>query len=166
MPLSARPSPYPSSVAVGSDHRGYALKRSLLAHLRRDCRGSLLELGARNSHPIDYPDLAKEVHAAFQSGLASRAILICGSGVGMTIAANKLPGLRACVCHDPYSAHQGVEHDDMNVLVLGADVISDKLARELVSVFLPAQFDRLPRHLRRLRKIEKLEKRILSNSER
>jgi RpiB/LacA/LacB family sugar-phosphate isomerase len=117
----------------------------------------VLDLGTHNLRPVDYPDYAEAIGAALLEDRADRGILICGSGVGASIAANKIPGIRACLCHDTYSAHQGVEHDLMNVLVLGALVVSRKLAEELIRAFLKARFDEEPRHARRVGKIDSLE---------
>jgi len=118
-----------------------------------------VDLGTNSTAPADYPDFAEAVGKAVLEGRAERAVLICGSGVGASVAANKLPGIRAAVCHDTYSARQGVEHDDMNVLVLGARIIGVELARELVRHFLSASFTHEERHVRRLGKINALEKR-------
>lgn len=145
-------------IAIGSDHAGFALKEELLNDLRR--RGhEVIDLGTHNTDPVDYPDFAEAVGRAIQKGEAERGILICGSGVGASVAANKLTGIRAGLCHDIYSAHQGVEHDDMNVLVLGARVIGPALASELVHAFLNAAFSGEARHRRRLEKVKALESR-------
>ena len=145
-------------VAIGADHAVYPLKQELTTHL-----GALghqtLDLGTHNQDPVDYPDFAEAVALAILTEQADRGVLICGSGVGASVAANKLPGIRAGLCHDMYSAHQGVEHDDMNVLVLGARVIGPALARELVRAFLEARFTGEARHLRRLVKVQALEAR-------
>jgi len=146
-------------IAVAADHAGYELKETL----RRDLQGAgheILDLGTRcPDQPDDYPDFAAALGQAIQTGQAARGVLICGSGVGASVAANKLPGVRAGLCHDTYSAHQGVEHDDMNVLVLGARVIGPALAWELVSAFLQATYTGEERHARRLAKIRALEER-------
>ena len=117
----------------------------------------VLDIGAFNENPSDYPDFAEAVGRAVLDGRAERGVLICGSGVGASVAANKLMGIRAAVCHDSYSAHQGVEHDDMNVLVLGSRIIGVKLAEDLVKAFLAAKFSNEDRHVRRLNKIRALE---------
>jgi ribose 5-phosphate isomerase B len=118
-----------------------------------------VDLGTDAPEPrIDYPDKAREVGAAIQRGQAERAILVCGSGVGASVAACKLDGIRAAICHDVYSAHQGVEHDDMNVLCLGSEVVGAELAADLVRAFLEARFDGGERYVRRLEKIEQLER--------
>jgi RpiB/LacA/LacB family sugar-phosphate isomerase len=143
-------------VAIAADHAGYALKQELIPSTRT--LGHRVEdLGTHSQSPVDYPDLAREVARSVLSGAAERGVLICGSGVGASVAANKLSGIRAGLCHDTYSARQGVEHDDMNVLVLGARVIGIELARELVHAFLEARFSQEERHRRRLAKINALE---------
>jgi ribose 5-phosphate isomerase B len=144
-------------VAVAFDHRGTKLRERLLADL--DALGhEIIDLGEDAPEPpVDYPDKAREVGEAIQAGDAERGILVCGSGVGASIAATKLVGIRAAVCHDTYSAHQGVEHDDMNVLCLGAEIVGAELAGELVRAFLAARFDGGERFQRRLDKIEALE---------
>jgi ribose 5-phosphate isomerase B len=143
-------------VAVGADHAGYALKQELIPSLRA-LGHEVTDLGTGNTAPVDYPDIAESVGRAVLGGEVERGVLICGSGVGASVAANKLHGVRAGLCHDSYSAHQGVEHDDMNVLVLGARVIGVELARELARVFLEARFNHEERHERRLGKIRTLE---------
>jgi len=143
-------------IAIGSDHRGFGLKRILRRYLESR-KVQVLDVGTHSRRPVDYPDVASKLAQAIIDGRAHRGILICGSGVGVTIAANRLPGIRACLCTDVFSAHQGVEHDDMNVLVLGAWVTCEKLAEELVNAFIHARFDRAPRHVRRLKKLKELE---------
>ena len=147
-------------VAVGSDHAGFQLKR-LLAQWVKEGGHEVLDLGTHDETPCDYPDSAEAVALALKDGKADRGILSCGSGVGASIAANKVPGIRAAVCHDTYSAHQGVEHDDMNVLVMGGRIIGVELAREITAAFLGARFSGEPRHSRRLEKVKALEKRFL-----
>lgn len=144
-------------VAVAADHAGFPLKASLVKLLAQEGH-EVIDLGAFNTERSDYPDFARAVGEAIQRGLAERGVLICGSGVGVCIAANKMRGIRACVCHDTYSAHQGVEHDDMNVIVLGARVIGDELAAEVVRAFLGARFAGIERYVARLRKIEQMER--------
>src|SRR5262249_42470970 len=117
----------------------------------------VLDLGTDSTQPVDYPDFAEAVGLAVRDGKAERGILVCGSGVGASVAANKIPGIRAGLCHDHYSAHQGVEHDDMNVLVLGGRIIGEALAVELVGAFLDAQFSGEDRHQRRLEKVKAIE---------
>ncbi len=150
-------------IATGSDHAGFPLKEEVNVFLRR-LRQQVLDVGTHDTEPVDYPDYAEAVALAVQKGRADRGIIICGSGVGASVAANKIPGIRAGLCHDTYSAHQGVEHDDMNVLVMGARVIGPELARELIRAFLRARFTGLERHRRRLKKIRALEKRYAKKS--
>ncbi|MCC6390762.1 MAG: ribose 5-phosphate isomerase B [Bryobacterales bacterium] len=145
-------------VALAADHAGFALKETLREVLSGEGY-AVLDLGAHNDLPSDYPDFAEQVGRAVLEGRADRGLLLCGSGVGASVAANKLRGIRAGLCHDTYSAHQGVEHDDMNVLVLGARVIGPELARELVRAFLNARFDGVERHAARVRKVALLEER-------
>jgi ribose 5-phosphate isomerase B len=145
-------------IAIGSDHAGFGLKEFLAAYLR-ELRYQVLDVGTYSTEPVDYPDFAEAVGKALQERLADRGVLICGSGVGASVAANKLPGIRAGLCHDTYSAHQGVEHDDMNILVMGARVIGFELARELTRAFLEAKFTGEERHRRRLEKLHVLEAR-------
>ncbi len=143
-------------VAIAADHGGYSLKSPLIAVLK-EAGHEPIDLGAYNAERSDYPDFARAVGEALQQGLADRGIVICGSGVGACIAANKMRGIRAAICHDTYSAHQGVEHDDMNVLVLGARVIGAELAAEIVRAFLGARFSQGERYVARLKKVELLE---------
>jgi RpiB/LacA/LacB family sugar-phosphate isomerase len=145
-------------VAIAADHAGFLLKQELAPWLRSSGH-EVTDLGTNSTEPVDYPDYADAIAQAVLEGRAARGVLICGSGVGASVAANKVPGIRAGLCHDTYSAHQGVEHDDMNVLVLGARVIGVELARELVRAFLGAVFSREPRHVRRLGKIRAIEER-------
>ena len=145
-------------VAIGADHAGFALKQKLGDYLH-ELGHAVIDLGTMNQDPVDYPDYAEAVGKAVLQGQADRGVLICGSGVGASVAANKLPGIRAAVCHDTYSARQGVEHDDMNILVFGARIIAEELARELVRAFLAARFTAEERHVRRVGKIKALEKR-------
>lgn len=144
-------------VVVGSDHAGFELKKVLSDHLQHN--GHLvLDVGTYNTDPVDYPDYAEAVAQSVLRGEAERGILICGSGVGAAVAANKVPGIRAGLCHDAYSAHQGVEHDDTNVLVLGSRVIGTELAKDISLIFLNARFTAEERHQRRLKKVLDLEK--------
>lgn len=147
-------------VAVGADHAGFALKQ-LLAERIRGMGHEVLDLGTDSSQAADYPDFAEAVGLALVEGRADRGVLVCGSGVGASVAANKIRGIRAAVCHDTYSARQGVEHDDMNVLVVGSRVVGPALAEELVRAFLGAAFSRAERHVRRLEKVRGLEERGL-----
>jgi RpiB/LacA/LacB family sugar-phosphate isomerase len=143
------------TVVIGSDHAGFPLKEAIKAFLKADYR--IIDVGTDSEVSVDYPDFAEKVGDAILLGRAPRGILICGSGVGASVAANKLKGIRAGLCHDCYSAHQGVEHDEMNVLVLGARVIGTALAHDLVMAFLGAKFTREKRHMRRLAKVAALE---------
>jgi ribose 5-phosphate isomerase B len=143
-------------LVIGADHAGFGLKAAM-GDLMRSMGHEVLDVGAFNENPSDYPDFAEAVGRAVLDGKAERGLLICGSGVGACVAANKLPGIRAGLCHDTYSAHQGVEHDNSNVLVLGARVIGIKLAEDLVRAFLNANFTKEERHVRRLNKVKALE---------
>jgi len=149
-------------VVLGSDHAGFEMKQHLVELVKR-LGHEVLDVGTHGPEPVDYPDFALAVAEAIRRGQADRGVLLCGSGVGASVALNKVPGLRGAVCHDTYSAHQGVEHDDMNVLVLGARIIGPMLADELVNAFLPARFTGEPRHLRRLDKVRAIEQRFLVN---
>jgi ribose 5-phosphate isomerase B len=144
-------------IAVAGDHAGFALKNLIVAQLKAEGHETI-DLGAYNEERSDYPDFAKLVGEAIQQGKVERGIVICGSGVGACVAANKMHGIRACVCHDTYSAHQGVEHDDMNVLVLGGRIIGVEVAYELVRAFLAAKFNQGERYIARLKKVEAMEK--------
>ena len=145
-------------MAVGFDHRGVHLRETVLQALV-DEGVDVVDLGVdTDARRVDYPDVARDVGMAIRSGQAERGILVCGSGVGASIAASKIPGIRAAICHDPYSAAQGVEHDDMNVLCLGSEVIGPSLAAELVRRFLGAEFIGEGRYVERLVKVEELEK--------
>jgi RpiB/LacA/LacB family sugar-phosphate isomerase len=143
-------------LVIGSDHAGFALKVAM-GDLLRSLGHEVLDVGACNENPSDYPDFAEAVGRAVLDGKAERGVLLCGSGVGASVAANKVMGIRAGMCHDTYSAHQGVEHDNINVLVLGSRVVGVKLAEDLVKAFLGAKFTQEERHVRRLGKIKALE---------
>ena len=145
-------------IAIASDHAGFELKQRVKS-LLLDLKHKVLDLGTRNTKPVDYPDFAEAVGLAVRDGKAERGILVCGSGVGASVAANKIPGVRAGLCHDHYSAHQGVEHDDMNVLVMGGRVIGESVALELVRAFLASQYTGEARHQRRLEKVKAIERR-------
>lgn len=145
-------------IAIGSDHAGFELKKMLIDRLRQ-LGHEFIDVGTDSASPVDYPDYAEAVSLSVLQGGSERGILICGSGVGASVAANKLPGVRAGLCHDCYSAHQGVEHDDLNVLVLGSRVIGPELAQDLCITFLNARFTNEERHRRRLEKIHALEQR-------
>lgn len=145
-------------IVVGADHAGFELKQILAEYLRQ--RGhEVIDKGTDSDDPVDYPDFAEAVSGVLLAGQADRGVLVCGSGVGASVSANKIPGIRAGLCHDTYSARQGVEHDDMNILVLAARVIGVELARELVDNFLAAKFNGEERHRRRVEKIKALEQR-------
>jgi ribose 5-phosphate isomerase B len=145
-------------IAVAFDHRGVKLRERILEEVQR-LGHEPVDLGTDKSEPqIDYPDKAREVGEAIRGGAAERGILVCGSGVGAAIAACKLPGVRAAICHDTYSARQGVQHDDMNVLCIGSGIVGGDLAAELIAAFLGAEFDGGERYRRRLEKIEAMER--------
>ena len=146
-------------LALSADHAGYHLKQELAAKLTQQGH-EILDLGTQSLAPVDYPDSAEAVARSLRDGQAERGIIVCGSGAGVSIAASKFPGIRAAVCHDTYTAHQAVEHDDMNVLCLGARVVGPSLALELVTAFLAARFSGEDRHLRRLHKIADIEGRF------
>jgi len=143
-------------IALAADHAGFTLKEKMAAYLA-DKGFETMDLGTYDQEPADYPDSARAMGEVIQEGKAERGILICGSGVGACVAANKMSGIRAGLCHDTYSARQGVEHDNINVLCLGARVIGEELAKELVSTFLSARFTGEERHARRLAKIKAME---------
>src|SRR5436309_1068875 len=148
-------------VSLGSDHAGFELKQVLCRHLEQNGH-QVFDLGTNSTQPVDYPDYAEAVGRSVAEGQSERGILICGSGVGASVAANKIPGIRAGLCHDCYSAHQGVQHDNMNVLVLGSRVIGIELARDLVQQFLDANFSEEERHVRRLQKVNGIERKFMS----
>ena len=144
-------------IAVGADHNGYALKKTI-AGLLRSLGHDVVDVGAHEMDPSDdYPDFAGALARTVASGEAERGVMVCGSGVGASVAANKVRGVRAAVCHDTYSAHQGVEHDDMNVLCLGARIVGEEVAREAVQAFVSATFSGEERHRRRLEKVLAIE---------
>ena len=146
-------------IALSADHAGYVLKQELAAKLAQQGH-DVLDLGTHSTAPVDYPDSAEAVALALHEGQAERGIIVCGSGAGVSIAASKFPGIRGAVCHDTYTAHQAVEHDDMNVLCLGARVIGGALALEIAEAFLGARFSGEERHQRRLDKINAIERRF------
>lgn len=151
-------------IVIGSDHAGFELKNEVAKHVA-SLGHEVLDVGAFNAEPSDYPDFAELVGEALHAGKAERGILICGSGVGVCVAANKMPGIRAGMCHDTYSAHQGVEHDDMNVLVLGARIIGFALAFELVDAYLKARFQLdQERFVRRFNKVKAIEARFMKDA--
>src|SRR6185503_984846 len=147
-------------IALAADHAGYLLKNELKSKLAEQGY-EVTDLGTNSAASTDYPDSAEAVATAILAGQAERGIIVCGSGAGVSIAANKFPGIRAAVCHDTYTAHQAVEHDDMNVLCIGARVIGAALARELVERFLSAAFSGEERHRRRLNKVLAIESRFV-----
>lgn len=150
-------------IAIGSDHAGFELKEEVRRYVA-DLGHEVLDVGAFNTEPSDYPDFAEYVGRALHAKNAERGILICGSGVGVSVAANKMPGIRAAMCHDTYSAHQGVEHDNMNVLVLGARIVGYALAFDLVASFLNAHFQsNEARFVRRLNKVNAIEAHFMTN---
>jgi ribose 5-phosphate isomerase B len=146
-------------LALGADHAGYALKQELAAKLAQQGH-TVLDLGTHSTAPCDYPDAAEAVATALNDQQADRGIIVCGSGAGVSIAASKFPGIRAAVCHDTYTAHQAVEHDDMNVLCIGARVVGGSLALEVVEAFTRAAFSGAERHRRRLDKVFAIERRF------
>src|SRR6476619_2754461 len=143
-------------VAVGCDHAGFPLKAGVVAQLTQ-AGHAVEDLGTDSTDPVDYPDFARAVASAVVSGRCDRGIVVCGSGVGASVAATKIPGVRAALCHDTFSARQGVEDDDLNVLCLGASVIGPSLAAEVMRAFLAARFSNLERHVRRLNKVKQIE---------
>src|ERR1700751_1294635 len=143
-------------LVIGSDHAGFELKNAM-GDVLRGLGHTVLDVGAFNTNPSDYPAFAEAVGRAVLDGRSERGVLICGSGVGASVAANKLIGIRAGMCHDTYSAHQGVEHDNINILVLGSRVVGEKLAEDLVKAFLGAKFTHEERHVRRLGKVKAIE---------
>ncbi len=144
-------------IVVGADHRGYELKDEIAAALKQ-AGHETLDVGTHSADSVDYPDYARAIGGVLTDGLAERGVLVCGSGVGASIAANKIRGVRAALCHDTYSARQGVQHDDMNVLCLGARVIDSELALELVRAFLDARLSGEERYRRRLEKVAEMER--------
>lgn len=150
-------------IAIGADHAGWPLKKELAAHLKAGGH-DVLDLGTSSADPVDYPDYAAAVAEALRAGKAERGLVVCGSGAGACVAANKVPGIRASLCHDTYTAHQAVEHDDVNVLCLGARVIGGELAREIVDAWVAARFSGEERHRRRLDKVQALERKYARGS--
>jgi ribose 5-phosphate isomerase B len=150
-------------VVLGSDHAGFEMKQNLISHVQA-LGHEVIDVGTSSTSSVDYPDYAEAVGMAVVNKQADRGIMICGSGVGAVVAINKIPGVRASVCHDCYSAHQGVEHDDMNVLVLGSRVIAFELAHDLVWLYLNAQYTNEERHARRMGKLKALESKFLKTT--
>jgi len=148
------------TIAIGADHGGFRLKKEIIEFLKT-LGYEVNDLGTYSEDPADYPDYARAVSKEIMMKKAERGILICGSGVGACVAANKFPGIRAAICHDTFSAHQGVEDDNINVLCLGARVVGPGLAKEIVKVWLSASFSGAERHVRRLGKVDAIEKEFL-----
>lgn len=147
----------PLRVALGGDHAGFPLKKAVAERFGPSLT-ELLDCGTHDEASCDYPDFAIAVSRAILEGKADRGVVVCGSGVGVSVAANKIPGIRAAICHDTYSAHQGVEHDDMNVLCIGGRIIGSELAFEIIEAFLGARYEPQERHARRLAKVLEIEK--------
>jgi RpiB/LacA/LacB family sugar-phosphate isomerase len=143
------------NIVIGADHRGFTLKDKLKNSLMSKYK--VIDIGTSSSDPVDYPDIAESIAKEILSGKAERGILVCGSGVGACVAANKFKGIRAAICHDVFSAHQGVEDDDMNVLCLGGGIVGESLANEIIDSFLNAKFKPEERYIRRLEKIRRIE---------
>jgi len=148
-------------IAIGGDHAGFSLKQHLVQVFSNE-KVQFIDCGCESEVSCDFPDFAEKVSMQLLQGNASRGILVCGSGVGVSVAANKIPGIRASVCHDTYSARQGAEHDDMNIICIGARIIGSELASEIVRSFLNAKYTPQPRHQARLDKILQIERRALS----
>ncbi len=142
-------------IIIGADHRGFNLKENLKKTLSKSF--SVIDVGTNSDKPVDYPDIAELIAAKIQSGEANKGVLLCGSGVGACVAANKFKGIRAAICHDTFSAHQGVEDDDMNVICLGGGIVGPSLAEEIINTFLNAKFKPEERYIRRLEKVKKIE---------
>ena len=150
-------------ITIGSDHAGFDLRKVLIEHLRQSGH-QVIDVGTNSTAPVDYPDFAEAVSLNLLRGECARGILLCGSGVGSAVTANKIPGIGAGICHDGYSAHQCVEHDDVNVLVLGARVVGVALAKDLCTTFLNARFTAEERHRRRLAKTLSIEQRYATKA--
>jgi ribose 5-phosphate isomerase B len=148
-------------IAIGCDHGGFPLKQRIV-ELVKATGFDIVDCGTDSACSVDYPDYALKVAEVIRAGKAARGILLCGSGVGICVAANKIPGIRAGVCHDTYSAHQGVEHDDMNVICLGARIVGEELAVDIIRAYLNAQFTKEERHVRRLNKVLQIERDALA----
>lgn len=142
-------------IVIGADHRGFPLKEKLKSSLSE--KYEIIDVGTNSTESVDYPDIAQSVAKQIQNGSAEKGILLCGSGVGASVAANKFKGIRAAICHDVFSAHQGVEDDDMNVLCLGGGIVGESLAAEIIESFLNAKFKPEERYIRRLEKVKKIE---------
>ena len=142
-------------IVIGSDHAGFALKQKLLPKLQQT--HEVLDVGSYDPEPVDFPDIGRQVCQAIRSGSAERGIMFCGTGVGAAIACNKVPGIRACVCHDLYTAHQCVEHDNVQVIALGGQIVGHTVAEELIDIFLKARFSTDPDFRRRVQKLEEMD---------
>ena len=151
------------NVAIGGDHAGFPLKAPVIELLRAGGH-EVHDFGTHTPEPVDFPDIARLVCEAVRSGTAERGIMVCGTGVGACIAANKMPGIRAALCHDTYSAHQCVEHDDVNVLCIGAQIVGIKLVDEILRAFLAAEFSTAEEFRRRVRKLAALEQEVMQGS--
>ncbi|QDV24434.1 ribose 5-phosphate isomerase B [Aureliella helgolandensis] len=151
-----------SRVAIGGDHAGFSMKNLVGTYLKQLGIAEVVDCGPEDECPCDFPDFAEKVARLVLAGKVDRGILICGSGVGVSVAANKIPGIHASICHDTYSARQGVEHDDMNVLCVGARIIGEELVKEIVRSFLTAKYSPQPRHKKRVDKIDDLERRAMA----
>src|SRR5215216_1460908 len=143
-------------IVVGSDHAGFPMKAEMLAFLKEEGH-EIEDVGSYDPHPVDFPDIARKVAAAITSGRAERGLMICGTGVGASIGANKMKGIRAAVCHDVHSAHQSVEHDDVNVMCIGAQIVGPWLANDLVAAYLTAQFEDNEDYRRRVNKLHEMD---------
>jgi len=151
------------NIAIGSDHAGFPLKAPVIELLRAEGH-EVHDFGSYTPEPVDFPDIARLVCAAVRSGTAARGVMVCGTGVGACIAANKMAGIRAALCHDTYSAHQCVEHDDVNVLCIGAQIVGIKLADEILRAFLKAEFSTAEEFRRRVRKLAALEQELMQGN--
>jgi ribose 5-phosphate isomerase B len=143
-------------IVIGSDHAGFSLKADVVAHLK-EAGHSVEDIGSFDPNPVDFPDIASALCSKVREGAAERGVLVCGTGVGAAIAANKVKGIRAAVCHDVHSAHQSVEHDDVNVMCIGAQIVGPWLAKDLVTAYLDAKFDRSEDYVRRVEKLSAME---------
>ena len=143
-------------LVIGSDHAGWSLKGGVIAHLK-SLGHEVIDVGSYDPSPVDFPDIARALTAKVLSGEAQRGVMVCGTGVGASIAANKVRGIRAAVCHDIHSAHQSVEHDDVNVMCIGAQIVGPWLANDLVASFLSAQFEASEAHVRRVAKLNEMD---------
>ena len=143
-------------LVIGSDHAGWPLKQTVIDHIRK-LGHDIIDVGSHDDKPVDFPDIARAVAAKVTSGEAARGIMVCGTGVGASIAANKMKGIRAAVCHDVHSAHQSVEHDDVNVMCIGAQIVGAWLAKDLISSFLAAEFSTEEEFQRRVRKLHEMD---------